>query len=170
MEKFLKESNSKDCNANSTEMDKEPEEGGPNKRVKYGKSTVWNFFNKSKDGKSAKCFKCGKVYQTCGNTTNLSAHFKRMHPTLTIEELPTTSSSILSFIDKKYEAFYLQISNDKSLKACICKYLCVPATSTESERMFSKAGLIVSEKRSSLKSKNVDMLIFINKNEWISNN
>ncbi|XP_030386796.1 uncharacterized protein LOC115633472 isoform X2 [Scaptodrosophila lebanonensis] len=94
MEKFFKESNSKDCNANSTEMDKEPEEGGPNKRI----------------------------------------------------------------------------SNDKSLKACICKYLCVPATSTESERMFSKAGLIVSEKRSSLKSKNVDMLIFINKNEWISNN
>ncbi|XP_034475675.1 uncharacterized protein LOC117782748 [Drosophila innubila] len=60
---------------------------------------------------------------------------------------------------------YWKISNDKTFKISVKKFLCVPATSTESERMFSKAGLIVSDKRSSLKPKHVDMLIFTNKNE-----
>lgn len=53
-------------------------------------------------------------------------------------------------------------------KSCALKYLCIPATSTESERMFSKAGLIISDRRSCLKAKTVDMLLFINKNYWIS--
>lgn len=44
------------------------------------------------------------------------------------------------------------------------KYLCIPATSTPSERIFSKAGLVLSEKRTSLKSNHVDHLIFLNKN------
>ncbi|XP_037731458.1 uncharacterized protein LOC119562366 [Drosophila subpulchrella] len=48
---------------------------------------------------------------------------------------------------------YWKISNDAGFKTCVFKYFCVPATSTESERMFSKAGLVVSEKRSSLKPK-----------------
>ncbi|XP_037731886.1 uncharacterized protein LOC119562757 [Drosophila subpulchrella] len=42
---------------------------------------------------------------------------------------------------------YWKISNDAGFKTCVFKYFCVPATSTESERMFSKAGLVVSEKR-----------------------
>lgn len=44
------------------------------------------------------------------------------------------------------------------------KYLCIPATSTASERVFSKAGEIVSSKRSRIKPKNVNELIFLNKN------
>ena len=44
------------------------------------------------------------------------------------------------------------------------KYLCIPATSCSSERVFSKAGEIVSAKRSRLKPKNVNDLIFLNKN------
>jgi len=44
------------------------------------------------------------------------------------------------------------------------KYLCIPATSCSSERVFSKAGEIVSAKRSRLKPKNVNNLIFLNKN------
>ena len=43
------------------------------------------------------------------------------------------------------------------------KYLCIPATSVPSERVFSKAGEIVSARRSRIKSKNVDMIIFLNK-------
>ncbi|XP_042633118.1 zinc finger BED domain-containing protein 4-like [Cyprinus carpio] len=39
--------------------------------------------------------------------------------------------------------------------------LCVPATSTPSERIFSKAGYIVNKTRSSLLPENVDKLIFL---------
>jgi hypothetical protein len=42
--------------------------------------------------------------------------------------------------------------------------LALPASSVPSERIFSLAGNIVSKKRSSLTSSNVDMLIFLHKN------
>jgi len=44
------------------------------------------------------------------------------------------------------------------------KYACIPATSVPSERIFSKAGQIVSQRRNRLSPKNVDVLIFLNKN------
>ena len=44
------------------------------------------------------------------------------------------------------------------------RYLCIPATSVPSERVFSKTGEIISKRRASIKPKNVDMLIFLNKN------
>ncbi|XP_017463666.1 PREDICTED: uncharacterized protein LOC108357085 [Rhagoletis zephyria] len=34
----------------------------------------------------------------------------------------------------------------QAVKACAMRFFCVPATSTESERLYSKAGLTVSEK------------------------
>ena len=45
------------------------------------------------------------------------------------------------------------------------KYLSVPATSCPSERLFSKAGEIISKKRSRLKLKNANNLIFLNQNQ-----
>lgn len=44
--------------------------------------------------------------------------------------------------------------------------LCVPGSSVSSERVFSKSGQILDKRRASLKSKNVDMLIFLNKNYY----
>lgn len=42
--------------------------------------------------------------------------------------------------------------------------LCVPATSTPSERAFSKAGSLITKKRAQLKPNKVDMILFLNKN------
>jgi hypothetical protein len=59
-------------------------------------------------------------------------------------------------------------SNSKSyprLAVLSRKYLCIPATSTPSERIFSLAGNIITKKRSLLSAENVDRLIFLNKNE-----
>ncbi|XP_034490592.1 uncharacterized protein LOC117794182 [Drosophila innubila] len=50
------------------------------------------------------------------------------------------------------------------LKSLMFKYLCIPATSVESERVFSKAGQIVSDRRTRLKEENVNALLFLNKN------
>lgn len=44
------------------------------------------------------------------------------------------------------------------------KYLCAVATSVPSERVFSKAGLIISDRRSRLKPKNAEKIIFLNAN------
>lgn len=48
------------------------------------------------------------------------------------------------------------------------KYLCVPATSVPAERIFSKAGLMTKDRRNRIKEKNLDYLIFINKNYDLS--
>ncbi len=44
------------------------------------------------------------------------------------------------------------------------KYLCAPATSTPSERVFSKGGRVVTPFRASLKPATVEMLIFLSMN------
>ena len=44
------------------------------------------------------------------------------------------------------------------------KYLCIPGSSVPSERLFSKAGQLVSERRNRLKPKNIDMMLFLNQN------
>ncbi|XP_023036741.1 zinc finger BED domain-containing protein 4-like [Drosophila willistoni] len=53
------------------------------------------------------------------------------------------------------------------LAKCAKKILCIPGSSVESERVFSKAGEIVSQKRSRLKPKAVNMLLALKQNQWI---
>lgn len=48
------------------------------------------------------------------------------------------------------------------------KYLCLPATSVPSERVFSTAGLVVNRLRTRLSPKHVDILIFVRKNLYKS--
>ena len=49
------------------------------------------------------------------------------------------------------------------LQSVACVYLSTVATSVPSERLFSKAGELVSAKRNQIKAKNVDMMLFLNK-------
>ncbi|KAK3928963.1 Putative AC9 transposase [Frankliniella fusca] len=45
------------------------------------------------------------------------------------------------------------------------KYLAVPATSTESERLFSQAGLVISYLRTCLTGEHAEQLIFLPRNK-----
>ncbi len=44
------------------------------------------------------------------------------------------------------------------------KYLCTPGSSVPSERVFSTAGQLISERRSRITPQNIDMMLFLNKN------
>lgn len=48
------------------------------------------------------------------------------------------------------------------------KFLCIPATSVPAERLFSKAGELISQRRSSLGDDTINMILFLNKNQSIS--
>lgn len=52
----------------------------------------------------------------------------------------------------------------KELAPLALKYLCIVATSVPSERIFSKAGELVSARRSRLAPKTVQMVLFLNQN------
>lgn len=54
--------------------------------------------------------------------------------------------------------------SDNNLKEIALKYPCIPAISTPAERIFSKAGLIMTDRRSRLSSKHLNELLFINQN------
>ena len=56
--------------------------------------------------------------------------------------------------------------NISKLAKCM---LCVPATSTAAERVFSAAGTTISKKRNCLKPENVNKILFLNKNFYILN-
>lgn len=63
-----------------------------------------------------------------------------------------------------------QESNLPLLGKLALKYLCIPATSVASERVFSTAGDLVSAQRACLSSDQVDWLIFLKKNFEVDEN
>ena len=58
----------------------------------------------------------------------------------------------------------LNASRFKFVSNVTRRLLCMPATTTSSERVFCAAGLTVTKLRSALKPQNVNALIFLNKN------
>ncbi|XP_068083580.1 E3 SUMO-protein ligase ZBED1-like [Anabrus simplex] len=73
-------------------------------------------------------------------------------------ERPNASSDPLIYWKLTGEEFLL-------IQRCALKYLCAPATSVPAERLFSKAGLVISDRRCSITPKHVDMLLFLNQNK-----
>ncbi|XP_022229668.1 uncharacterized protein LOC111078995 isoform X3 [Drosophila obscura] len=85
MDKFLKGFNARKMRKKSIEV-QEREQFGRQCGTKYptmrklGLGIVWDCFEKSQDGKKAKCRFCRRSYKTSGNTSNLLDHLKRAHP------------------------------------------------------------------------------------------
>ena len=60
-------------------------------------------------------------------------------------------------------AWWKDVASSTPRLALIAKdVLGIPATSVPSERLFSKAGEVISSRRGSLKAKHVDMILFLN--------
>jgi len=76
---------------------------------------------------------------------------------LALPRLNTPKVDILAWWKSQQHAFPL-------LAQCARKYHCIPASSAPSERLFSSSGNLVSAKRSSLNTKNVDMMVFLHEN------
>ena len=55
----------------------------------------------------------------------------------------------------------IQATKLPMIASVVKQILCVPATSTPSERPFSKAGNLITKKRAQLKSSKVDMALFL---------
>lgn len=87
---------------------------------------------------------------------------------------PSTTSTIIirqylemPLLDRKINPlhFWKQHKNTfPELDKMQLKYLCIPATSVPSERVFSKTGQITNDHLSRLSPKNLDYIIFLNSN------
>ncbi len=62
------------------------------------------------------------------------------------------------------EWWYVNKTKYPILSQLAYTYLCITGTSVPSERMFSIAGLLTSDRRSRLTAENADILMFLNKN------
>ncbi|XP_045105184.1 zinc finger BED domain-containing protein 4-like [Portunus trituberculatus] len=116
----------------------------PESTIKSGKKSLWNTFDA----------KAEKISQTVSNPSSeaiieLRRYFEE--PRISRIEDP------LSWWKKKAPIF-------PNLSKVAKRILCVPATSVPSERLFSKAGELISQRQSTLKDKNVNMILFLNKN------
>ena len=81
----------------------------------------------------------------------------KLYLTLPVENSPNSSFNQLAWWKKNEVQLPMMSRLAKSI-------LTIPATSTPSERLFSKAGMLISKKRANLKPSKVDMMLFLNAN------
>ena len=98
-----------------------------------------------------------------GSTSMVDTEEQRRHQVY-LEVENYLSASRLDFEEDPLLWWKTQPFNYPSLGKAAQKYLCVCATSSASERLFSTAGNVVSSFRATLKPDKVDMLVFLSKN------
>ncbi|XP_036322567.1 uncharacterized protein LOC118736625 [Rhagoletis pomonella] len=138
-------------------------------------SEVWNFFKKTSDTKFEKyaplsLVQAALLHQsstTCSSgsvqskvdqkqsTTKVDVILKKRQYLEQVNSEPNTNPLLY------WKVLRNQLESD--LPDLAKKFFYIPASSVESEGTFSKAGLIVSDRRSSLKPKTVDVLVFLQK-------
>lgn len=104
----------------------------------------------SQSPSASKILKLAQRYSKSSKSTSLEAE---CHLLLSF----SSSQDVLTFWREKASAMPL-------LSTLAQKVLCIPATSTPSERVFSIAGLTITNKRSQLSPHNVNKIIFIHDN------
>lgn len=112
--------------------------------------------------------------ESTGSTISLWDHFDNKVSQVQATTNPHTTSTLIirqylemPLLDRKKNPlnFWNQHKNTfPELYKMQLKYLCVPATSVPSERVFSKTGQITNDRRSRLSSKILDYIVFLNSN------
>lgn len=102
--------------------------------------------------------------QLTGESTQVVNTEEQQRQQATKEVDDYLSASRLDFEEDPLLWWKGQSLNYPILQKFAQKYLCVCATSSASERLFSTAGNVVSSFRSTLKPDKVDMLVFLSKN------
>ncbi|KAL4500836.1 hypothetical protein ABPG72_020070 [Tetrahymena utriculariae] len=74
------------------------------------------------------------------------------------EQIPVHTTDIIQWWSQRSDVYPI-LSKESH------EYLCIPSTSVPSEQIFSKAGHISNQKRSSIESKMLDQLIYISQNQ-----
>ncbi|KAF9580974.1 hypothetical protein BGW38_002179, partial [Lunasporangiospora selenospora] len=94
---------------------------------------------------------------------NLQLHQFRAGYALAAFELYTNQVDCTSYQDSPQDFWHSHV-NDETL-GCMAQvalsYLCIQATSTECERLFSKAGLVISPRRTRMSDNNFRNIIFL---------
>ncbi|CAK1592121.1 unnamed protein product [Parnassius mnemosyne] len=98
--------------------------------------------------------------------------FDRKISETVMHQTPISSASIvlrqyldLPYLDRKQNPIHFWKQRENvypTLCRMAYKYLCIPATSVPSERLFSKAGLLTNQRRNRLMPKKVDQILFLN--------
>ncbi|KAL7407366.1 hypothetical protein ABVT39_007400 [Epinephelus coioides] len=128
-------------------------------------SKVWEHFSLDMANKKITCKVCKADLAYHGSTSLMHEHLKRKH----VGQLNETESDSprpkkratmdpLSWWRENEGRFPTLSNRARSL-------LCIPATSTPTERIFSAAGNICSQKRASLTRDHVDMLTLLSMNK-----
>lgn len=114
------------------------------------------------------------VPETSADQNSLSEHFDLKAATVKSTNTPVSSAEVvvtwylqMHLVNRQKDPFNFwktHISVFRELYKLATKYVCVPATSVPCERIFSKAGLIINDRRNRLSGKNLESVIFLNGN------
>lgn len=134
-------------NVEQEEDDTQPSEdhSGPNKKKEEARKKLWKWVDSRVDQKKNK-----RSSSVVASTALIVRHYLELpEPDRWKNPLPFCS---------KYKTVLPEIYQLQK------KYLCLPATSVPSERLFSKAGQVANDRRNRLKSENINNILFLNSN------
>lgn len=101
-----------------------------------------------------------KKHNACPAATSADTDFVRAQA-ITTEIKAYVDAVCPLFDDDPLEWWSVNEKNYPNLAMLARRYLCIPATSAASERIFSVAGLVISEKRSRLSSTNAENSVML---------
>jgi len=110
-------------------------------------------------------FSGNKLWQKLDRTVKLSRKTKNPTADATVEVQRYLAEPNIGRLEDPLNYWQTQRHVYPNLYTLAVTFLCTPASSVPCERVFSKAGEVVSKKRNRLSPKSVEKILFLNKNQ-----